>query len=155
MTVFPPPPVAFEAAPNAAPAAAPLATGWAFCSSAGGGAGWAGGGWAGTCCSGGIAVGGSCDDARGTIAIRKASAIANAMNLADNFILASYYLGPSVPVGNATGETYLHYEALPFGCRCRMSQEHAKAPDVLKPTGRLLVGQVRPCEERAGVPVGA
>ena len=43
------PPVAFEAAPNAAPAAAPFATGWLLCCSSAGG----GGGGGGACSAGG------------------------------------------------------------------------------------------------------
>jgi len=62
------PPVAFDAAPNAAPAAAPLAIGWLLCGSSAGGGACAGGG---VCAGGGCAscaAGGVCDDASGVIA---------------------------------------------------------------------------------------
>jgi hypothetical protein len=103
-TVVLPPPVAFAAAPNAAPAARPFATGWLLCCSSAGGGGGAGGG-----CSAG---GGVCDDARGTIAVGTASAIPNIMSDLKAFIWASFLI--SVPSGKMSLARPHRYDA--SGC---------------------------------------
>ena len=77
------PPVAFDAAPNAAPAAAPFATGWLLCCSSAGG----GGGGGGCSAGGGCSVGGGvCDKAGGAIAVMTASAATGSTSCFKGFI---------------------------------------------------------------------